>query len=261
MKLKFTIGCDPEIFCQDESSVRSVIGKIGGTKADPMPLPLGDGFAVQEDNVALEFNVPAASNRDSFISNVRSAMEFLESVVKDKYGYKFVNQAAISFPDSELQDPASWVFGCDPDYNAWTGRRNPRPKTADKNLRSAGGHVHVGIDGLDQTKKFNLIRFMDLYLAVPSIFMDKDEQRRKLYGKLGACRIKPYGVEYRVLSNFWVFNPRLIQWVYDNTERALDATMKQTPFDDIADIVQAVNLADKAAGERLIKKYNLEVVQ
>jgi len=49
--------------------------------------------------------------------------------------------------------------------------------------------------------------------------------------------------------------------VYDNTERALDATMKQTPFDDVADIAQAVNLADKAAGERLIKKYNLEVVQ
>ena len=45
----FTIGADPEIFVGDETSVRSIVGKIGGTKEHPLGLPLGEGFAVQED--------------------------------------------------------------------------------------------------------------------------------------------------------------------------------------------------------------------
>ena len=64
---------------------------------------------------------------------------------------------------------------------------------------------------------------LDWYLGAWSLKMDPDPTRRLLYGKAGACRYKPYGVEYRVLSNFWlttkerrlqVWN-RLNQAIYD----------------------------------------------
>jgi len=59
---------------------------------------------------------------------------------------------------------------------------------------------------------------MDLYLGVPSVLMDKGELRKQLYGKAGAYRMKPYGVEYRTLSNFWIFSDTTIGWVWDNTD-------------------------------------------
>jgi len=60
----------------------------------------------------------------------------------------------------------------------------------------------------------DLVQQFDWFLGGWSVFMDKDEVRRNLYGKMGACRYKPYGVEYRVLSNFWVASKelRLATW-------------------------------------------------
>jgi hypothetical protein len=46
-----------------------------------------------------------------------------------------------------------------------------------------------------------------------------------MYGQAGAFRIKPYGMEYRVLSNAWLQTPELMGWVYDNTIKALSNLM------------------------------------
>lgn len=62
---------------------------------------------------------------------------------------------------------------------------------------------------------------MDLHLGVPSLVLDKDTERRKLYGKAGAFRPKPYGVEYRTLSNFWIWSEENIKWAWDQTNKAI----------------------------------------
>src|SRR6266850_5320353 len=157
--MNFTLGADPECFLGNSTGVISGIGKIGGSKRYPMPLPLGDGFAVQEDNVALEFNIPASDGKDKFVSNITVAMNFLEAAMKDAHGLQFVKESAVSFPDSELLHPHALEFGCDPDFNAWTNERNPRPKAVDKNLRSCGGHIHVGVEMVDHMK-LKLMRAM-----------------------------------------------------------------------------------------------------
>lgn len=255
----FSIGADPEVFVCDDNGVRSIIGKIGGTKETPMPLvALGDGFAVQEDNVALEFNIPVSASRAAFIKNINSATGFLEKVVGDAYGFKFFKSSAIAFPEEELNDPRALEFGCDPDFNAWTRDANPRPTAADKTLRSCGGHVHIGFTGLDP---YAVIKSMDLHVGVGSVLMDKGELRKQLYGKAGACRIKPYGAEYRTLSNFWIFDKRLIGWVYDNTARALDAVKAGMDIDSERDaILEAINGNNKDVAMELVRKHKLEIV-
>ena len=256
----FTIGCDPEIFvCDNTQTVRSIIGKLGGSKDHPLPLPIGDGFAVQEDNVALEFNIPASSSRESFIKNVCLATEFLEQAMIDRYGLNFFHKSAVSFPNEELTDPAAFVFGCDPDYNAWTKKKNPRPKADDPNLRSAGGHVHIGLNGQDPLQ---VVKACDLYLGVPSVLLDEyGDLRRPLYGKAGAYRIKPFGVEYRTLSNFWVFTPELIGWVHDGVSRALEAVSNNFDFDALRDpILEAINNNNKDVAAELVSQYQLQLV-
>lgn len=259
--MKFLIGCDPEIFVGDKNGVKSIIGKVGGTKEHPLALPIGEGFAVQEDNVAMEFNIPPASSRGEFIGRVGSAVEFLSTLVNDKYGYHLVKESAMNFPESELDDPRALTFGCDPDFNAWTGGRNPRPHTDDRTLRSCGGHIHVGVNGWDKKGKIHGVQAMDLFLAIPSVFMDNGVKRKKLYGKGGAWRDKPYGFEYRVLSNYWVFNPELTGWVYDNTNRALDAVTAGMDLSSDSQIIQeAINTNNKELAMSLVNRYNLDVL-
>lgn len=259
----FFIGADPECFVGNKDGVVSIIGKIGGTKSRPLPLPIGPGFAIQEDNVALEYNIPPSDSKTAFVDNITTAMEFIGETIKDRYGLNFVKESAVSFPDEQLQDPAAHIFGCDPDYNAWTGRMNRKPKADDHNLRSCGGHVHIGTKGTayEHIPPEVIIRACDLFLGVPSVLMDNGILRKQLYGKAGAYRAKDYGVEYRTLSNYWIFERKYMEWVYDNTKRALDAALNKMSFDEDAKLIQStINNNVIPMAEVLIAKYNLQVV-
>jgi hypothetical protein len=261
-KLQLTLGCDPELFLADVNGrLKASCGLIGGTKEEPLPLPLGEGYGVQEDNVAVEFNIPPAPNAQEFVRSIGRTLDFLTATVDGMYGFHIHRSSAESFPKEELVSPASQVFGCDPDYNAWTGKKNPRPKARDRNLRSCGGHIHVGGYEKQELASDRLIKCMDLYLGVPSILMDEGELRKELYGKAGAFRDKSYGCEYRTLSNFWVFDERLRQWAWDNTERAVKAAMSQFAIDDYKDgILNAIDNNDKKIAAELVKELELEVV-
>jgi hypothetical protein len=197
-----------------------------------------------------------------FIKNINDTLNFLTQAVKDVHGLSISHLSAASFPKEELLNPAALEFGCDPDFNAWTLACNPRPKAVDETLRSCGGHIHIGFDK-EKADEISVIKMMDMHLGVPSVLMDKDgDRRRVLYGGPGAFRSKSYGVEYRTLSNFWIFDKRLIGWAWDNTNKAVSAAELQLVIneEDGKDIVSCITNNDKALAEKLVKKFNLEVV-
>ena len=68
------LGCDPEILLVNATGKYiSSVGLIGGSKDFPRPID-GEGNAVQEDNVSVEFNTPpcksSASTRSGFSSAI-----------------------------------------------------------------------------------------------------------------------------------------------------------------------------------------------
>ena len=254
------LGCDPEVFLLNkENKLTSVIGKIGANKWAPLQVKnLPDGFTLQEDNVALEFGIPPAASAEEFISSIRRVMRAGRSHLGPG---AFSTLSCVTFPHAELTDPNAWVFGCEPDFDAWTGQENPKPKAPNVYLRSAGGHIHVETE-LDKQR---VIRFMDLTLGVPSVLMDEDGgQRRALYGAPGAYRPKPYGVEYRTLSNFWIFNPRTIRWAWDSSQRAVNLAEFEPGIIDQhslgAEIQYCITSGDKKLAASLVKEYQLAVV-
>lgn len=256
------LGCDPEIFLKDAAGgLVASCGLIGGSKEHPRPLPLGEGYAVQEDNVAIEFNIPPAESAEQFINHINSTMEHLRKEI-GAMGLVFGNESAAFFPRAQLIHPGALEFGCDPDFNAWTRKMNPRPKAPDETLRSAGGHVHIGLD-IQPTgeRTIMLIKLMDLF-TVGSVLMDNGQLRKELYGKAGAFRTKSYGLEYRSLSNFWVFEDKLIDWVWKCTSSAVNAWHDNiiNPDEDKDTILDAINNNNAAAAQHLINKYNLLVV-
>ena len=259
----FTLGCDPELFLVSaDGQPRSSIGLVGGSKANPRPIGIGDGFAVQEDNVAIEFNIPPAATKAEWMERVPAAMKALEREVGMFHGLAFSDKSAIYFPTKELENPAALEFGCDPDYSAWEkGKRNPRPKATDATLRSAGGHVHVGYKFDSRTDVQEFIKYLDLVMGVPSILMDEGHLRKSLYGGPGAFRYKPYGCEYRTPSNFWVFKDSFLGWVWDATERALkEFTSKVIDVNvERETIIKAIKQNDAASAQSLVNKYSLQL--
>lgn len=247
--MNFTIGADPEFFLQKDGVFVPSIGLIGGSKEEPRIFE--QGYAVLEDNVAVEFNIPPAHNHAEFIANIRHAMDHIHKELPD---YHFSDESAVEFNPVDLTHPQALEFGCEPDYNAWTQDENPRPKADSLLLRSAGGHIHIGTE----EDRIQVIRAMDVFVGVPSIKVDaKGLRRRALYGKAGACRFKEYGVEYRTLSNFWIWSDSMMEWVYNQTQKALQFVKDGHILteEDGALIQHCINNSDMNAYETLVRTY------
>jgi len=228
-----TFGCDPELFVLDtEGNAVCADGLIPGTKEEPHKVECG---AVQVDGMAAEFNIDPVDNYEDFNNNCNKVLGQLRKMLPKGYTLSAVPSMQFSEKVWEEAPDHAKVLGCTPDYNAWEGTVNPPP---DGNLiprtRTASGHLHIGwTDGADTTDEQyvaacrDLVKQLDWYLGGWSVLVDSDNIRRNLYGKAGAMRFKPYGVEYRVLSNFWLTSAekkkqmwnRLQQGIWDMNQR------------------------------------------
>jgi hypothetical protein len=256
----FTIGADIEIFGKYKNSEehKALCGLIGGTKEKPLQIKsLNNGFMIQEDNVTLEFNIPATESGTHFVDHIRTMREYTEKFLQN-LDLEQSKKSSFIFSKNELKHPKALVFGCEPDFDAWKKAENKKPFAENPNLRTAGGHVHVGSD----ISMIEGIRAMDLFLGVPSVLIDdspESNKRRELYGKAGAMRPKPYGFEYRVLSNFWMFSDTLAQWIYNNTFYALDFCSRKPPLSKTVGktIQECINTGNKSLAEKLIHDYGI----
>lgn len=254
--MNFTIGADPELFLihKPTNKLVSAVGLIGGSKESP--LPIGNSCAIQEDNVAAEFCIPPAEDVNTFLASINFALHDLEKRAME-YGLSLAeSKASAVFDEDQLWTLEAQTFGCDPDYNAYTGTVNPRPTSSNKNLRSCGGHVHIGT----KYQPRDTIKVMDLFLGAPSVLLDPDTNRRALYGKAGAFRYKPYGVEYRTLSNFWIWKKDLIEWVYHQVKAGLTFIENNKITEKIElDLQNCINTNNKHLAQKFILDYNLEM--
>lgn len=260
-----SLGADPELFITNKAgTMQSIIGLLGGTKEEPRIIDDFGGFKVQEDNVAAEYNIPASYTREQFIQHILWPQKVIHALIgADQYNIS--NLASASFPKTELTHPKAQEFGCDPDYNAWkNGKENNKPTCRDKTFRTAGGHVHIGLNGADilSSKEprniLRVIRNMDKFLGVWSVVVDKDDKRRQLYGKAGAFREQPHGCEYRTLSNFWIFDENLIGEVWDRTQAAVGhETYIDSKSDEGKLIQHIINKGDKVAATDYLKQHGL----
>jgi len=256
------IGTDPEAFLQDKETgeIVSAIPYIPGSKHKPYPLEkLGQGYYIQTDNVMVEWCVPAVDNPEELFNSIQKVIGYTNDVIPGNLHTAVISSARLH--KKYLNNEQAMTFGCDPDYNAWALCVNNSPSSK-TNLRTAGGHIHVGYDNPNDDTSLALIRALDLFLGVPSIILDKDTERRKMYGKAGAFRMKSYGVEYRSLSNFWIDDPELVKMVFDGVNKAADFVNFQQQFsdEDQLNIQNCINSNDTELAVKLISKYHIEEI-
>lgn len=253
--MTFTIGADPELFAEDSTGkLKSLIGLIGGTKEEPKWINEHKSLGVQEDNVAAEYCFAPCRNEKQFVQAVQLGRKYLESILQTN-NFIISTKASGIFDTNELKHPKAHIFGCEPDYDAWELKINAKPKAPNPNFRTCGGHIHVGLDVEDIHDKIRLVKCMDTVLGLWSVIEDPDKERKQLYGKAGAFRPKSYGVEYRTLSNYWIFQPKTIKAIYKRTERAIE--LFKTGFNPERAIQLTINSGNVKNAQTLISTYGL----
>lgn len=220
----FKLGEDCEYFVVDGNlNPVSAIPFFPRGKGDPEPLPCGLGGVIH-DNVLIESNTKEASSEAEWVGNNQAVMMDIDKRVEDA-GYLVDLKAAAEFPESELKHPDAVVSGCSLDMDAWGCKANPAVVLENTRLRTAGGHLHIGKGGDadfnrlidDDNGKIILARLLDIFVGLPSVFLDDLEGadvRRTMYGRAGAFRPKPYGLEYRVLSPWWKKDTSSLSLIY-----------------------------------------------
>jgi hypothetical protein len=231
-----TIGSDPEfMMISRHGELVSAIGKVKGTKDNKINL-IG-GHQMFYDNVLVEVNIKPSSNKAEFIDNITSCLRSASEAI---YPYKLIQKSSAKYPVAECQHPDAKVFGCEPEFCAYSLNIITAPVCL-STFRSAGGHIHLGStkkvyplmaplkevgtcpegeEARDQAwGRLWVVRMLDLFVGLPSILIDNDPTspaRRELYGNAGTHRPKDeYGLEYRATGNFWLASPKFAELIYD----------------------------------------------
>lgn len=259
--MKYTIGSDPELFLinRKTNTIVSAIGIIPGVKHNAfIPPNLPKGYGLQVDNILAEFNIPPISERAELINNMNVMKHYIQEYLNEHSVNLTIHCAASAIvPEDQLLHPDALLFGCDPDFNAYSRLRNESPTCDNLNLRSAGCHFHIGYERPNIEMNFKIIQYLDTYLGIPSILKDTDTARRSLYGKAGSFRMQQWGVEYRTLSGTFISNDEYIGFCYDQISKAMKALEEDKLLPEFQIVEHIINNNDTTLAKTIINQFNI----
>lgn len=227
------LGCDPEFFFTNAAgklvgaeSVLPAGGLKVGTKESKMTI----------DGVCVELNPTPMGCRANLGNEIKKCFkDFKLNALKGDISTSFDSLVTLSKAELDVLSDDSKLFGCDESQNAYTKKASKidvgDPMTYPN--RSAGGHIHIGRH--QDMPKVNwalahpeiTIPLTDLILGIPAVLMDHGEastKRREIYGRAGEYRTPEHGLEYRVLSNFWLRAYPLMSFVMGMARMAVNIT-------------------------------------
>ena len=257
----FTVGADPELFIINKKSgkVVSSIGLIPGEKGKPyVSEDMPSGFGLETDNILAEFNIPPVTNKVSFVNNIEYMKNYISRYVQEKNpDLGILCKASMNVPEDQLNSPEAKLFGCDPDYNVYTQSVNKKPNGENTNLRSAGFHIHICYPRFNTQTSLTLVKYLDMFLGIPSVIWDNDCKRRTLYGKAGSFRLTSYGLEYRTLSSALMKDAESLDKVWNGIIKAIHYNNMCGPTINSRLVIEAIDNNNVDLANKLISEYNL----
>lgn len=118
-------------------------------------------------------------------------------------------------------------------------------------------HVHVGYQSNNIDTSLEIVRYMDVFVGIPSLLFDNDTRRRSLYGKAGSFRLTSYGLEYRTLSSKMLETDETIRFVYKQTMKALEGFQDGWSLPSSQITEATINNSNVEKAKYLIKKYHI----
>lgn len=100
-----------------------------------------------------------------------------------------------------------------------------------------------------------MIKLLDVFLGIPSVIIDPDKERRKLYGRAGAFRLTKYGFEYRTLSSYMMSKDSILNLVWDLLTLALNFGGLPNAFDK-NQIQYIINESDVEEAKKFLNDFD-----
>ena len=218
--LHCTLGTDPEIFAVD-SKKRLLPAFNFLPHREESPSLYWDGFA-------MEGNVEPRDSYTSLGLEVSGLIQRFDLAARQANGhltllnaYKVPQKQMAAATDEQI------ALGCMPSFNAY-GLEGKIHETSRKlTWRFAGGHIHIGNNAVLTSPAVVLeaVKAMDAVVGVASVALTAGldhPKRREFYGLPGEFRRPAHGVEYRVLSNFWLISPSVFRLTFDLAKRGFE---------------------------------------
>ncbi len=243
------IGGDPEFFIA--TSRGKILNADQFFPAKHEPIIIGDrGNNASDrlskiffDGIQGEIAIAHSSCRDTFISNIQTCLVRIHKQIDD-HRLVLKPSARIQRAIINKADPEARIFGCMPDYSAYTLSTNTCEMDASRHpFRYAGGHMHFGMSSpylkegmkeydlaMQEENHIRIIRFFDMIITIPTLILDNgpgSKRRRDKYGKAGCFRPTPYGVEYRTPSCWWLQSPLTTSLIYGLGKLAWSMLMEE----------------------------------
>jgi hypothetical protein len=274
-------GGDPEFFIGDPNGGILNSDKFFPGKDKPIQVmrsgestPIGK---VYFDGIQAELGFSHSTCRETVIARIALALATAQSKIAEN---KIVLKPAARVRKAIIDqaDPQARIFGCAPDFNAYTRSVNTPPMDASRHLyRYAGGHVHIGTSSYgkldsaamkDPENHLAFVKAFDLIVSLPLLALDNapgSKLRRTKYGKAGCFRPTPYGLEYRTPSCWWLQSPISASLIFGfmrlswtlSCNKAFDKFMQITKLEegDIRGIVDEGDLKEAAKVWDKIRPY------
>ena len=198
-----SLGADIEYIVRDKRTKKPVsMVNILPPQEDAIKLSHGTLF---HDGVMAEINIKPEKSPYRFAENIFSVIRETQNYLNN-LGFLLDRFNPIAkYPDRELETEEAWTVGCKPFFDVYKNREVLPPEYTDS-VRMAGGHLHIGYSDKDKICIPDLIQstvMCDAVLYLPFRYAQYVPSRYKSYGRPGSIRFKPYGLEYRPLTNSW----------------------------------------------------------
>ncbi len=274
-----SLGCDPELFLMRDGKVigsERLIPKEGLTvslgykrneKGEYERNDKGEHVleiipVVVRDGVQVELHPFAANCRQEVCNQISRCFKYLKKAIdeekkgilrtKTKATVSFDVTVEVSEKEMKALGPESRKLGCMPSESAY-GEPSLNLAGTVPLVRSAGGHIHLGFDKSKLKDMDEAVKIFDIIVGNTCVLIDRDPgnvARRKMYGRAGEYRLPAHGLEYRVLSNFWLRSYPLASFVLSLSRFALavahnpDAAKQLLDMVDIEKVRLAINEND-----------------
>ncbi len=283
MDQSISLGADPEIFVVNKEeeivSASNIINK-------EISVSEGSG-AVANDGMQIELHPNPTQCRETLISNLFDCIKEANKLATDK-GYKLTESFTKDVSPDILKSlsPEVQALGCEPDYSAYGGKIKILNIDGSKHFkRYCGGHIHLGLlvgeNELNYQYKKRIqeqyhnnadymTKMFDYLVGNTFVLLDHDEsnvERRKVYGQAGSYRRQKHGIEYRVLSNFWLRHSSLVSLAFllariatRYTPPIINSALGDDPLKTLSNIVDekeienAINNNDYILAEKNFRK-------
>lgn len=252
------IGYDVEAFLKAGPALVPACDYIKGSKSEPFQ---ADGFNMHPDNIMAEFSCTTPVEVDDLLDHIIAGRERISASLPDGVVMEFCGSADAS---SLVDHPSMLELGCDPDQVGDEIRTLGIDQLGTQ--RGAGFHLHFDTD-LPSTMAAAIC---DTILGITSVALGENQgHRRTTYGTAGAHRVKPYGIEYRMLSSDFV-NVMSADWnevrgaikataaMLSNPQTYIDLMiLSDDPASGVADII---NNDDRGAALQLYNDMILPII-